>query len=94
MEKGVYVIINNVAKEVVTDIYSCNNDAMACYGFASYLAKACKDEIKDTIFSLKRIGSYDSDSGELILRDQAYIVARGKEECRNVIANAEEEDFD
>lgn len=94
MEKGVYIIINNVAKEVVTDIYSCNNDAMACYGFASYLSKTCKEEINDKIFSLKRIGSYDSETGSLILNEQQYVVARGKEECRNVIANAEEEDFD
>lgn len=93
MLKRIYQIFNKVAKEPVTDIFVSNNDAIASYGFMSFVSKACKEEMNDKIFELRCIGEYDTESHGLpgVI---PQVVCCGREEARNVVANAEEEDLE
>ena len=94
MLKGIYQIFNKVAKEPVTDIFVSNNDAMACYGFMSFVSKACKDEMNDKIFELRCLGAYDTEGHTLNGQSNYEVVCCGREEARNVVANAEDEDLE
>ena len=91
---GVYVIINTIAKAKVTDLFTCENDAMASYGFLSFLAKV-KEPVKDTNFSLLRLGTYDVKNFNFTAEGLPnYTVCKGRQEAENVVAHAEEEDFE
>lgn len=94
---GVYVIVNTIAKAKVTDIFTCENDAMASYGFLSFVSKV-KEPVKDTNFSLIRLGTYDTKNFAFTFNPEEplpnYVVCKGKQEAENVVAHAEEEDFE
>lgn len=95
-KKKIYAIFNNVAKEQVSDIFTCNNDAMACYGFCGFLDKTVKGDMNDKIFSLRCVGEYDLELMLVSHIDESVVgvVARGRDEAKQVIADAEEGDFE
>ena len=96
---GVYVIVNTIAKAKVTDLFTCENDAMASYGFLSFVSKV-KEPVKDTNFSLIRLGTFDTKNFKITCDPEEffplpnYVVCKGKQEAENVVAHAEEEDFE
>lgn len=91
---GVYVIVNTIAKAKVTDLFTCENDAMASYGFLSFVSKV-KEPVKDTNFSLIRLGTYDTKKFKFTSEGLPnYVVCKGRKEAENVVAHAEEEDFE
>lgn len=98
---NIYVIYNEIAKEPVSEPFVCKEDAIACFSFNGFLNKTCKADlgIKDTIFSLYKIGEYDPEEfsmlhGEPIRRIEGeegeftVLVANGRQEANNVISHA------
>lgn len=92
MEKKLYVCRNNLACENCTDIFSMNNDALACQFFTNWVKSATeKTQENDKHFSLWCLGVYKPDSLTVNADDEsAYEVCKGLDEAKNIIAAFEE----
>lgn len=97
----IYVIYNEIAREPVSEPFVCKEDAIACFSFNGFLNKTCKADlgIKDTIFSLYAIGTYEpaeffnlhgSPIGQIHseVGDNIVLIANGRQDANNVISHA------
>lgn len=86
----IYVIYNEIAKEPVSQPFVCKEDATACFSLNGFLNKTCKADlgIKDTIFSLYKIGEYNPEEIKVKEFVEPCLVANGRQEANNVISHA------
>lgn len=86
MKKNVYVIVDNVADELVTDVFTAGNDNVAIRAFKGFLSS--QKELSSCVFRLYKLGILGKESGSIpyLTEESTELVCKGSDVDGRILA--------